>query len=122
MHEDELNLSEVQYRLWARMLVTGVDSSKENPPQVPMITGSTPRHPVSQNSSVVQSPQINQTVSEGTAPQKGLGVSPGKISEIRGESYTQLATLKQLYEDGVLTLTEFDEQKEMILGGLKKLQ
>ncbi|MCG8622810.1 MAG: hypothetical protein MJE68_12545 [Proteobacteria bacterium] len=50
-----------------------------------------------------------------------MGVSPGKISEIRGKSYTQLATLKQLYEDGVLT-HEFQEQKEMILSGLKKLQ
>jgi hypothetical protein len=112
-----------------------------------MITGSTPRRPVSQkedleesiistaativkaavaqnspSSSVVQLPQINQTINEGTAPQKGLGVSPGKISEIRGKSYTQLATLKKLYEDGVLTLTEFEEQKEMILSGLKKLQ
>ena len=38
-----MKLSEVQYRLWAQMLVTGVHSSRENPPQVPMITGSTPR-------------------------------------------------------------------------------
>ena len=146
MHEEELKLSEVQYRLWARMLVTGVHSSKETPPQVPMITGSTPRRQTSQkkdfeeriistaaavvkavsqnspSSSVVQSPQVNQAITEGTTPQKGLGASPGKISEIRGKSYTQLATLKQLYEDGVLTLHEFEEQKEMILSGLKKLQ
>ena len=87
MHENSLKLSEVQYRLWARMLVTGVHSSKENPPQVP-ITGSTPRRQISQNkdleasiistaaavvkavtqqnspcsSAMVQSPQINQTI------------------------------------------------------------
>ena len=153
MHENSLKLSEVQYHLWARMLVTGVHSSKENPPQVPMITGSTPRRQVSQkkdleasiistaaavvkavtqqnspcSSAMVQSPQINQTImrSEGTTAHntgQGLGVSPGKISEIRGKSYTQLATLKQLYEDGVLTHHEFQEQKEMILSGLKKLQ
>ena len=76
----------------------------------------------SPSSSVVQSPQVNQTISEGTTPQKGLGVSPGKISKICGKSYTQLATLKQLYEDGVFTLHEFEEQKEMNLSGLKKLQ
>ena len=34
-HEEKLKLSEVQYHLWARMLVTGVHSSRENPPQVP---------------------------------------------------------------------------------------
>jgi hypothetical protein len=50
MHENSLKLGEVHYRLWARMLVTchGVHSSKENPPQVPVITGSTPRRQVSQ--------------------------------------------------------------------------
>ena len=148
MHRDKMNLSEVQYRLWARMLVTGVHSSKDNPPQVPMIMGSTPRRPVTsqkkeleeslistaativkasvaQNSpcsSIVQSPQINQTLNEGAAPQRALGISPGKISEIRSKSYTQLAPLKHLDEDEVLTLNEFEEQKEMILTGLKKLQ
>ena len=133
LHEDNLKLSEVQYRLWARMLVTGVHSSKENPPQVPMITGTTPRRQVSQkkgfdiqesivstaaavvkavtqnssNSSVVQSSQIQQTINESQTPQSSghfqreLGVSPGKVSEIRGKNYSQLATLKQLYEDGV---------------------
>ena len=44
-----------------------------------------------------------------------------KASEIRGKSYSQFATLTQLYEDGVLTLQEFNEQKEIILSGLKKL-
>ena len=147
LHEDKLKLSEVQYRLWARMLVTGIHSSKENPPQVPMITGSTPRRQVPQkkdfqesiistaaavvkavtqnspNSSVVQSPRIQQTINESTPQSSGqyLGVSPGKASEIRGKSYSQLATLKQLHEDGVLTLNEFEDQKEMILNGLKKL-
>ena len=69
------------------------------------------------SSAMVQSPQINQTImrSESTTAHntgQGLGVSPGKISEIRGKSYTQLATLKQLYEDGVLTHHEFQEQKD----------
>ena len=41
MHKEKMTLSEVQYRLWARMLVTGIHSSKDNPPQVPMITGGT---------------------------------------------------------------------------------
>ena len=31
--DDTLNLSEVQYRLWARMIVTGVHNSKESPPR-----------------------------------------------------------------------------------------
>ena len=80
----------------------------------------------SPNSSTTQSPRIQQTLNESTPKSSGqyqreLGVSPGKVSDIRGKSYSQLATLKQLYDDEVLTLHEFDEQKEMILNGLKKL-
>ena len=80
---------------------------------------------VTQNSpcsSIVQSPHINQIVNDwATPPQRGPGVSHGKVSEIRGKCYAQLATLKHLYEDDVLTSTEFEEQKEMILSGLRTL-
>ena len=83
MHEEELKLSEVQYRL--------LSTPAETPPQVPMITGSTPRRQTSQKkdfeerinstaaavlkavsqdspSSVVQSLQVNQAITEGTTP------------------------------------------------------
>ncbi len=43
LNEEKLTLSEVQYRLWARMITTGIHSSKDTPPQVPMITGITPK-------------------------------------------------------------------------------
>lgn len=39
---DKLDFSDPQYRLWARMIVTGNHSSKETPPRVPLITGITP--------------------------------------------------------------------------------
>ena len=131
------------------MLVTGVHSSREHPPQVPMITGrATPRcnpehkefqesivstaaavvKAITQNTTNSSTIQIQQTINEHLTPQSSshyqrkLGVSPGKASEIRGKRYSQLATLKQLYEDGVLTLQEFDKQKEMIFSSLKKLQ
>ena len=47
-----------------------------------------------------------------------LGVSPGKAVEI---SFHQLAMLKQLYEDQVLTEEELKEQKSDILYTLRKL-
>ena len=91
-------------------------NSKESPPQVPMITGSTPRRSQrksqetiistaaavvkainnSPNSSTTQSPRIQQTINESTPKSSGqyqreLGVSPGKVPDIRGKSYSQLA-------------------------------
>ena len=40
-HEGNLELNDTQYRLWARMIVSGIHSSMDTPPQVPMITGCT---------------------------------------------------------------------------------
>ena len=36
-------MSVPQLRLWARMVVTGIHDDLEEPPQVPMITGITPK-------------------------------------------------------------------------------
>ena len=44
-HVDDLDLSDPQYRLWARMIVNGIHSSKDTPPKVPMISGVTPTRP-----------------------------------------------------------------------------
>lgn len=46
LHSNKLGLSEVQFRLWARVIENGVHESKETPPQVPMITGSNIRRKI----------------------------------------------------------------------------
>ena len=70
---------------------------------------------VSLNATVIHSPidhiqQVNSSV------------SPGKAADIRGKSFERLATLKQLYPDGVLSETKFSEQKDIILSGFKRLK
>ena len=40
LHGDKY--TEPQYRLWARMIINGLHSSRESPPNIPMITGFTP--------------------------------------------------------------------------------
>ena len=45
-HKDKLNLNEVQYRLWSRMIISGVHTSKDVPPQIPLLSGpTTPKKP-----------------------------------------------------------------------------
>ena len=150
-----MELSEVQYRLWARMIITGVHSDKDTPPQIPIITGIIPKRKQKTNersdlqeaiistaaavvkavntgsgSTLIQSPSIQQTIQDTSTLHASnskpaghglLGVSPGKIAEIRGKSFGQLSALKKLYDDCVLTIEEFKEQKSAILSGLKKL-
>ena len=54
LHGDKLQLNETQYRLWARMIVSGIHTSKDEPPQVPLITtGVTPKRKQSDSFKVV---------------------------------------------------------------------
>lgn len=137
------DFSDAQYYLWARMIVTGMHSSKDTPPQVPMITGtSSSRKGKSveketvistaasivkavanvSNTQIVHSPNSScQSVSPVHRQLPPMGVSPGRAVEIRGKSLTQLSTIKQLYEENVLTEEEYEEQKKIILSGLRKL-
>ena len=43
LNRDKLDLNELQYRLWARMIVQGCCISKDTPPDIPAITGVTPK-------------------------------------------------------------------------------
>ena len=64
-------------------------------------------------------PELSTTVNKsGNVP---LGISPSKVAEIRGQSFKQLSSLKRLFDDGVLTAAEFEDQKSSILCALKKL-
>ena len=129
--------SQAQYRLWARMIITGAHSSKDTPPQIPMFSGVplkrkaakiTPEESIitaaaaiakavsvaSSQTTIVNSPQSQ-------SPLSISGVSPGRAADIRGKNFNQLSVLRKLLEDGVLSQDEFDEQKDIILEGLRKL-
>ena len=120
-------------RLWARMIVNGIHSSKDTPPKVPMISGVTPTRPAKKSieetvASTVAAVVMNlqgaarpSTHPSPLGPDIGLRVSPSKGVDVRGKCYSQLSCLKQLFEDSILTTEEFQEQKKSILETLKKL-
>jgi hypothetical protein len=130
LNSEKLDLSDPQYRLWARMIVCGNHSSKEKPPQLPLITGITPtrrsRKSMEETVACTVSACMKAMASpskpeESITPQPGLGVSPGKAVDIRGKCFTQLASLKKLYEDSIISEDELQEQKSSILNTLKRL-
>lgn len=137
INSDKCNLSDPQYRLWARMIINGIHSSKESPPQIPMITGVTPsRAPrrsieetvastvqaVVKGIGAAQAPPFNAPpLQPPTSTQNVLGISPSKAVDIRGKCFSQLASLKKLFEESVLTEEELKEQKSSILETLRKL-
>ena len=88
LHDDPL------YRLWARMIVNGLHSAKDVPPQVPMVTGVIPTKVTRRSledtvastvSAVVKaiSTPHSLPVAQSVASQLGVGISPGKA--IRGK-------------------------------------
>ena len=135
IHEDnKFGFNELQYRLWARMIVHENHDSKEVPPQVPLLQGlpqkkakSNPFEETMMTTATAVMKAITNNQDQGVVRSTQIqnitdhGISPGKAVDIRSRSLDQLATLKQLYIDGVLTEVEFSEQKDIILSGLKKL-
>lgn len=132
-HNDQYTLP--QMRLWARMISAGHHESLDDPPQIPAITGVTPKRKPKESlaeaitgaaSSLVsvfhgKSPA---TVSPGQPPalDTRVGHSPSKISDLRRNYLKELRELQQLFEDNILTEEEFAEQKSIVLNAMRKLK
>ena len=117
-----------QLKLWARMIANHLHSDMDNPPKVPMITGPPVKREPKKESleqaiigvANAVTKAMNQT-SEGSSVQKNAGISPLRATDIRSKSYAQLRMVQQLYDDGILTESEFAEQKQKILDSLRKI-
>ena len=70
--------------------------------------------------STAQQPEQSQQVPLNLNP-PSVVMSPGKSVELRMKNFQQLRFLQQLFEDNILSETEFLEQKRNILDSLRKL-
>ena len=101
----------------------------DEPPNVPASCSTPKRSRQPSVSNVISGAAVAITKALGGTPLQDqssghvgvTGVSPGRASELRMKNYEQLRYLQQLFEDGILPQTEFSEQKEGILGSLRKL-
>ena len=99
--------------------------SYDTPPQVPMITGTLPKH--TKKDSFAQAltgaaEAVVNALSPRSAPvahepsvHSAIGISPGKSTELRSQNLQQLRVLQQLREEGILSDSELAEQKTIIL-------
>lgn len=132
-HDDRYTLP--QLRLWARMISAGHHESLDDPPQIPALTGVTPKR--KQKESLAEaitgaaSTLVGAFHSKGSAdvsPARSpaidtrVGHSPSKISDLRRSYLKELRELQQLFEDNILTAEEFAEQKEIVLSAMRKLR
>ena len=130
-HDTEF--STPQLRLWARMVTNNLYDDLEEPPKIPAFTSTPKRSHQPSVSSAINGAAIAITKALGgnvkeneatNSPVNSPGsvcVSPGKVVELRMKNYEQLRYLQSLFEDGILSQTEYTEQKHTILDSLRKL-
>ena len=116
-------------RLWAKIIQTGRWDNYDNPPPIPLITG-TPKSQSRKDSitdalTVVATAVVNAlkpqewtTPKRASADSSGVKVSPMRSVTIQRSCLDNLKKLKELYEDQVLTEEEFQEEKQQILATL----
>lgn len=132
-HTSEGVYSSPQLRLWARMIQCGTHQDYDDPPRVPQITGMPPKRPKKDSFAEALTgaavavakalaPNDPQTPNnKSIIPSPSVGVSPGKSAELRMKNFQQLRFIQQLFDDNILSQSEFVEQKAFILDALRKL-
>ena len=123
MHENKW--SGPQYRLWARVIVSGVHESGKNPPNAPMFNGGIPKQP--KESLVDAFAGASKVIAKAFAPptkdaeNAPIHFSPSKKVDVRLNNLEQLRILQRLLEDGILSFDEFTQQKRIVLQELNTL-
>ena len=106
IHSDKCNLSDPQYRLWAKMITNGLHSSKETPPYVPMITGTTPTGATRIS--------IEETVAGTvTAVVKGMGAAQMQPNTLALQSSLAIPILKLHWEYHQAKLSRLKENASL---------
>ena len=136
-HGDKFGIPKL--RLWARMVGANLHDDLENPPNIPAFCGNTPKRLRQQESfsDVIGGAAVaivRALASETPSKAKDASatpcqsstslpssLSPAKAVEMRMKNYEQLRYLQQLFDDGILTQEEYEEQKRGILCALRKL-
>ena len=127
-----------QYKLWAEMLATGVHTEVETPPVASMFSRENKRAKnvttdssalteavagmVSVVSTLTQA--LSPTLQPGTAEKSRLpsALSPIKKAELRSVYLKQMAELRQLYDNEVLTDQEYEEQRLEVIQSMRLLK
>ena len=116
-------------RLWAKLISEGHYEDYDSPPNIPLIAGASKPKKESLTE-VVQgaATAIAKVLQPVNAPAKqnvlvddGTKISPLKVATVRRSCLEDLKKLKELFDDNVLSETEFLNEKEQILIALKNM-
>ena len=122
----------MQVRIWSEMITGGLHSSFEEPPTSSMFIragkGGNSKKKDDKNALSEAFTQAAEAILSAFSPRTLNGAgnvssgSPAKIIEARSKCYKQLHDLSNLKESGVLTNEQYSEEKDAVLGILRKLK
>lgn len=132
----DMQLTDPQFALWARLIRRGLHDSYETPPKIPLLAGNT-KNKSTIKSSETEGGELGKALSGAATalvsalrapvhtPEKSCpkpqGLSPNNRANMRRRCFEDLDKLHHLYENNVLNCAEFEEQKEAILRDLRNL-
>ena len=138
------DMENTKLRLWAKLIDKGRYDDVDNPPQIPLITGSpAPAKKKRDNISnalvdaatvvakAFQTSHTPTTVATDSPTRSRVPIgqleppsklSPLKYAQLRRSCLEDLKSLKDLYQENILSEAEFTEEKARILSTLKTLQ
>ena len=116
--------TQMQYRIWAEMMVGGVYKDRDTPPASTMFKRSGGNFDMGhkKDNFTKALTQIASAVTPSRSVTSSTGTSPAKAIEGRSKCYRQLAELKNLRDTHVLTDSEFEAEREAILDTLENLK
>ena len=135
-HSDK-KYTDPQLKLWAKLIQSRMHDSYDNPPNIPLITGVNTKKTPNQSTltgavvtaanaiaSALKPPEAQSQLQQNCTPKSkkqvsSAAVSPCTRASLRRTLYEDLATIQKLHEDCVLSPSEFNEQKQMLLKELR---
>ena len=109
------------------MTVAKTHDDMDEPPKVPMITGTVQKSQPQKESLTDAFVSAATAIAKAFSPSQAsvetqkVPFSPGKKLDLRMKNLEQLRQLQKLYEDGILSQEEFDAQKKIVVLSLNHL-
>jgi len=119
------------YKVWARMIKNSQWDKMDDPPPIKMITsGKTTKKDKDSVADIIAGAAVavvQALKNPSPSPPRASSfpqhvISPGKKVNLRQQYLQQLKMIQNLRDDGILTLDEFQNEKDNIIDNLKKLK
>ena len=117
----------MQYRIWAEMIQSELHTSLEEPPSTSMFLragGAAPKKAKTDLADALTqvADKITGALSPNPSVKAPVSLSPVRVIENRSKCYKQLIELSNLKSTGVLSVSEYETEKESVMKTLQHLK